>query len=65
MQMTMKKNPLSGDWLCMIPEYPSQAYYYEDKRSARRFITAVNDALDSGELYTDDEGILQQIRRVL
>ena len=59
-KMTMKQNPETGDWLCMIPEHPSQAYYCEDKRGAKKFISEVNADLASGVLYFDGEGKLQK-----
>ena len=47
--MQMKQNPLTGDWLCWIPE-TSQAYYYEGELSARKFVEKVNAAFVKGEL---------------
>lgn len=47
--MQHKQNPLTGDWLCWIPETP-QAYYYATKKSAERFCNKVNTAFSKGEL---------------
>lgn len=52
--MIMKQNPLTGDWLCYIPEVPMQAYYYGTKRSAQKFIGKVNEAFERGELEIVD-----------
>jgi len=55
MKMEMKKNPLTGDWLCWI-EGTSQAYYYKGKRSAEKFVRNVNKGIENGEILIDDKG---------
>lgn len=53
--MLYKKNPLSGDWLCWIPDTP-QAYYYSTKKKAKEFCDKVNKAFDAGALKFDEDG---------
>lgn len=55
--MLHKENPLTGDWLCWIPDTP-QAYYYSSKKKAKEFCDKVNKAIDVGELKFDDNGLL-------
>lgn len=47
--MKCEKNPLTGDWLCWIPNTP-QAYYYSTEKQAMLFVIAVNRAFERGEL---------------
>jgi len=46
--MKFKQNPLTGDWLCYISG-TSQAYYYSNKKDAKKFCDRVNKAYENGE----------------
>jgi hypothetical protein len=48
--MTMKQNPLTGDWMCSVEGVPSQTYFIPNKGAAKRFIAKVNKAFECGEL---------------
>jgi len=52
--MLHEKNPLTGDWLCWIPDTP-QAYYYPTKKKAKEFCDKVNKAFDNGEIKFDNK----------
>lgn len=47
--MVCKQNPLTGNWLCHIPN-TSQAYYCERKTDATKFCTKVNIGFFRGEI---------------
>ena len=51
--MLYKQNPLTGDWLCYIPNTP-QAYYYSSKKKAAMFCDKINAMFDSGKLKLDE-----------
>ena len=53
--MLYKQNPLTGDWLCFIPETP-QAYYCSTEKEAEKFCYKINQAFEAGELKFDDKG---------
>lgn len=52
-KMIMKQNPLTGDWLCSIPN-TDQAYYAHSKTNAKKFCATVNDNLDKGLVLVRD-----------
>jgi hypothetical protein len=52
--MLHKENPLTGDWLCWIPD-TTQAYYYPTKKKAKEFCDKVNNAFEKGELKFNEE----------
>lgn len=58
--MIYKQNPLNGWWLCQI-HGTAQAYYYKDKRSAKKFCDNVNRAFEKGELIIDENGHVKRI----
>ena len=47
--MLHKQNPLTGDWLCYIPD-TSQAYYCPTEKKAKDFCDKINKAFAKGEL---------------
>lgn len=48
-KMQCKENPLTGDWLCWIPD-TTQAYYCKTQSSAKTFCDKINKAFEKGEL---------------
>lgn len=58
--MLHKKNPLTGDWLCWIPD-TSHAYYYSTKRKAKEFCDKVNAGFEAGVITIDDEGHIRLV----
>lgn len=47
--MLMKQNPLTGEWLCWIPD-TAQAYYCSTKGGAEKFCAQANADFASGKL---------------
>ena len=41
-KMVMEQNNLNGNWMCYIPEVPSQMYAVPNKKEAARFVNNVN-----------------------
>jgi len=58
--MIMEKNPLTGDWLCYIPDAGSQAYMVKGKREATSFVKKVNAAFEKGELEIVDGKLIKK-----
>jgi hypothetical protein len=58
--MLHKENPLTGDWLCWIPNTP-QAYYCSTKKKAKEFCDKVNKAFAAGELKFDEDGRMVKV----
>ena len=57
--MLHEQNPLTGDWLCWIPD-TAQAYYYSTKKTAKVFCDKINKAFEVGKLKIDN-GVLKVI----
>ena len=53
--MLYKENPLTGDWLCWIPN-TQQAYCLKSKKGAEEFCNKVNKAFETGVLKFDEDG---------
>jgi hypothetical protein len=47
--MKYDKNPLTGNWLCWIPD-TGHAYYYSTEKQAITFCNNVNNAFKTGVL---------------
>lgn len=47
--MTMRQNPLTGDWLCAI-DGTNQCYACGTKRDAQKFCADVNADIDAGNI---------------
>jgi len=58
--MIFEQNPLTGNWLCHIPNTP-QAYYCKTKRQAEKFCDNVNMGFKRGELKFDEQGNVTKI----
>jgi len=58
--MLHEKNPLTGDWLCWIPDTP-HAYYCSTKKNAKKFCDTINKSFEFGELKFDEEGKLVKV----
>ena len=55
-----KQNPLTGDWLCWIPNN-SYACYYPTKRMAKKFCDKFNKAFDIGKIKFDSKGNIVKV----
>ena len=56
--MLHEKNPLTGDWLCWIPD-TAIAYYCRTKKQAGKFCDEVNKAFEVGKLKFKDGRIIK------
>jgi hypothetical protein len=56
--MLLEQNPLTGDWLCWIPD-TAHAYYYSTEQSAKEFCDKVNRGFEAGIITIDNEGHLR------
>ena len=56
--MICKENPLTGDWLCLIPG-TTQAYYTSPEGVAKEFCKRVNVAFEKGELKLVDGEVIK------
>ena len=54
----MKQNTLTNEWLCWIPN-TAQAYYYKNKKLAKRFVDNVNNAFKNGELKIKNGSVIK------
>lgn len=61
MKMIIKKNPLSGDWLCWIPG-TALGYYFATKKQAKMFRDKINSAFDDGKITLLDGRIIKEVK---